>query len=108
MYGNEGESWVQVKPLNLNGLRLNNVGGEFKIAPYHSVPHGYASISYEGVLLFILDKVFEEHFVRKTVYDQYAKVGDTIKINANGNLGTYTIEHIKGNGYYVTLELEQE
>lgn len=108
MHGNEGEAWILVKPLTLNRLRLNDVGTEFKIAPYYSVPHGYASISYEGVLLFILDKVFEEHFVKKSVYDQYAKVGDTIKINANGNLGTYTIEHIKGNGYYVTLELEQE
>ena len=64
MYGNEGEKWVMTKPLSLNGLTLNGVGTEFEITPYYSVPHGYASIQYEGILLFIPDKFFEEHFIK--------------------------------------------
>lgn len=108
MYSNEGEKWVMVKPLTLGNLKIDEVGKEFKIAPYHSVPHGYASIEYEKVLLYIPDKVFEAHFVRKVVYEKYAGLGDRILINANGNLGTYTIEDITGDGHYVTLHLEQD
>lgn len=107
MYGNEGEKWVMTKQLSLNNLTINEVGTEFEIKPYHSVPHGYASIQYEGILLYIPDEVFKEHFVKWETYKQHYQLGDAIKINANGNLGTYTIEHIKGNGHYVTLELEQ-
>lgn len=108
MYGNEGEKWVMVKPLSLENLKMNEVGREFKIAPYHSVPHGYASIEYEGILLYIPDKVFEEHFVREAVYKKYSCLGDRILVNANGNLGTYVIEAITGNSHYVTLHLEQD
>lgn len=107
MYGNEGEKWVMVKELSINGLMINEVGTEFEIAPYYSVPHGYSSIKYESILIFIPDKVFEEHFVRLDKYKQYYQLGDVIKINANGHLGEYTIESIDGNGNYVTLELEQ-
>lgn len=38
MYGNEGEKWVMTKQLSLNGIRINEVGTEFEIQPYHSVP----------------------------------------------------------------------
>lgn len=107
MYGNEGEKWVMTKKLSLNGLTINEVGTEFEIKPYHSVPHGYASIQCEGILLFIPDKVFEEHFVKWETYKQHYQMGDLIKINANGNLSEYVIENISGNGHYVTLELEQ-
>lgn len=107
MYGNEGEKWVMVKPLSLENLKINEVGTEFEIAPYHNVPHGYASIEYEGVLLYIPDKIFEEHFAREVVYKKYSRLGDRILINANGNLGTYVIEEITGDGHYVTLHLEQ-
>lgn len=108
MYGNEGEAWVMVKALNIDGLSLDRVGEEYKIAPYYSVPHGYASIEHENVLLYIPDRIFEDHFVRKKVYEQYAGLGDQIKINANGNLGTYVIENITGNSCYVTLQMKKE
>lgn len=108
MYGNEGEKWVMVKELSINGLMINEVGTEFEIAPHYSVPHGYTSIKYEGILIFIPDKVFEEHFVRLDTYKQYYNLGDIIKINANGNLGDYSIEGIDGNGYYITLRLERD
>ena len=64
-------------------------------------------MKYESCLIYIPDKVFEEHFVKKNVYDQYAKLGDLLYINANGNLGSYTIENITGDGHYVTLQLER-
>lgn len=107
MYGNEGEKWVMVKELSINGLMINEAGTEFEIAPYYSVPHGYAAIKYEGILLFIPDNIFEEHFVKLEKYKQYYQLGDIIKINANGNLGEYVIEDISGDGHYVTLQLEQ-
>ena len=50
MYGNEGEKWVMITELSINGLMINEVGTEFEIAPYYSVPHGYTSIKYEGIL----------------------------------------------------------
>ena len=40
---------------------------EFEIAPYYSVPHGYTSIKYEGILLFIPDDIFNEHLVEGEV-----------------------------------------
>ena len=108
MYGNEGEKWIMTKKLSINGLTVNEVGTEFEIAPYYSVPHGYVSIKYEGILLFIPDEVFEEHFVRLNTYKQYYCLGDIIKINANGNLGDYSIEGIDGDGHYITLRLERD
>jgi hypothetical protein len=108
MYGNEGERWVMIKKLSINGLMINEEGTEFEISPYYSVPHGYTSIKYEGILLFIPDKIFEEHFVRWDKYKQYYKLGDIIKINANGNLGDYSIEEIDGDGCYVTLSLKRD
>lgn len=107
IYGNVGEKWVQIKELKLGALDLKEIGTEFTIKDYYSVPHGYASIEYNGILLFIPDDVFEEHFVRWSEYKKYYQLGDRIMINANGNLSTYTIEHIKGDGHYVTLEIEQ-
>lgn len=107
MYRNEGERWVMIRELSLNGLMINEVGTEFKITPYYSVPHGYASIEYEGVLLFIPDEVFQEHFVKLDIYRQYYNVGDIIKINANGNLGEYSIEDVDGDGHYIILRLER-
>ena len=104
MYGNEGEKWVMTKPLSLNGLTLNGVGTEFEITPYYSVPHGYASIQYEGILLFIPDKFFEEHFIKWEVYKQYYQLGDVIKVN----LSEYVIENISGTGHYATVDLEQK
>ena len=108
MYGNEGEAWVMVKALNIGGLSLDRVGEEYKIAPYHYVPHGYASIEHEMILIYIPDRIFEEHFVGKKVYEQYVGLGDRIKINANGNLGTYVIENITGDGHYATLQMKRE
>lgn len=108
MYGNEGEKWVMTKNLSLTGLMINAVGTEFEIKPYYSVPHGYVSIQYEGVLLFIPDKIFVEHFVKLETYKQYYRLGDVIKINASGNLSEYVIEKLNGNGHYVTLELIQD
>ena len=107
MYGNEGEKWVMTKKLSLTGLIFNAVGTEFEIKPYYSVPHGYVSIQYEGVLLFIPEKIFVEHFVKLETYKQYYRLGDVIKINAGGNLSEYVIEKFSGNGDYVTMELEQ-
>lgn len=89
-------------------MTLNNIGSEFEIKDYHSVPHGYASIEYNGVLLFIPDSIFEEHFIRWSEYKKYYQLGDRMMINANGNLSTYLIENITGAGHYVTLELEQD
>lgn len=106
MYGNEGEKWVMITELSINGLMINEVGTEFEIAPYYSVPHGYTSIKYEGILLFIPDDIFNEHFVKLEKYKQYYQLGDVIKINANGNLSEYIIEDITGDGHYVTLHLE--
>lgn len=108
IYGNVGEKWVQIKELKLGALDLKEIGTEFIIMDYHSVPHGYASIEYKGVLLFIPDKIFEEHFVEWSKYKQYYQLGDQIMINANGNLSTYTIEGIEGNGHCVTLALERD
>lgn len=107
MYGNEGECWIMVKALSLNGLCIDKVGEVFQIGPYYSVPHGFVSINCEGLLLFMPDGVFEEHFVKRSIYEQYYRLGDIIKINANGNLGAYSIEDITGDGHYVTLKLEQ-
>jgi len=107
MYGNTGEKWVMIRELSINGLMLNEVGTEFSIGEYYSVPHGFVSVKYEGMLLFIPDKVFLEHFVKWSDYKQYYHLGDIIKINANGNLSEYSIENITGDGHYVTLALEQ-
>jgi hypothetical protein len=106
MYGNVGQIWVQIKKIDLNGLVLNEVGSNFTIQNYYSVPHGYASIKYNDILLFIPDKVFEECFVPFDKYKQYYTLGDCVNINANGNLRTYTIENIDGDGHYITLSLE--
>lgn len=108
IYGNVGEKWVQIKELKLGALDLREIGTEFTIKDYYSVPHGFASIEYKGVLLFIPDKIFEEHFVKWSEYKQYYQLGDRIMINANGNFSTYLIENITGAGHYVTLELEQD
>ena len=108
IYGNVGEKWVQIKELKLGALDLKEIGTEFTIKDYYSVPHGFASIEYKGVLLFIPDKIFEEHFVKWSKYKQYYQLGDRIMINANGNLSTYTIEYIKGDGNCVTLDLKQD
>ncbi|EXG87746.1 hypothetical protein K413DRAFT_4644 [Clostridium sp. ASBs410] len=108
IYGNVGEKWVQIKESRLGALDLKEMGSEFEIKDYYSVPHGYASIEYNGVLLFIPDNIFEKHFVKWSEYKQYYQLGDQIMINANGNLGTYTIEYIKGDGNCVTLDLKQD
>lgn len=108
MYGNEGERWVMTNELSINGLMINEVGTEFTISPYYSVPHGYTSIKYEGILLFIPDKIFEEHFVRWDTYKQYYNLGDTIKINTDGNLEDYSIVDISGDGRCVTLTLKRD
>lgn len=107
MYGNEGDQWVLVKPLTLGRVVINEVGEIFKIGQYYSVPHGYTSIEDNDSLIYIRDKIFEEHFVKKQIYDLYKREGSVICINANGNLGKYTIEDITGDGQYVTLQLKQ-
>lgn len=106
MYGNTGEKWVQIKELSLNHLELKEVGTEFTIGEYYSVPHGYTSIKHEECLIFIPDCIFEEHFVRWEIYKQYYQLGDVIMVNANGNLGKYVIEHIDGDSCYVNLTLK--
>lgn len=108
IYGNVGETWVLIKELKLEALSLTDVGSEFKIKDYYSISHGYASIEYNGILLFIPDRIFEEHFIRLSEYKKYYQLGDRIMINANGNLSTYLIENITGAGHYVTLELERD
>lgn len=108
MYGNTGEKWVQIKKLCLNNLKLDEVGSEFTIGEYYSIPHGYTSIKHEGCMIFIPDKIFEDHFVKRDIYKQYYKLGDNIMINANGNLGRYIIDNVDGNGHYVTLSLKQD
>lgn len=105
MFGNVGERYVQIKRLNLKSLILNEVGTEFVIQEYYSVPHGYAAIKHNDVLLFIPDEIFEKHFVTWEKYKQYYNYGDSIMINANGNLRTYSIESINGDSHYVTLSL---
>ena len=108
IYGNVGETWVLIKELKLEALTLTDVGNEYKIKDYYSIPHGYASIECNGILLFTPDRVFEEHFIRLSEYKKYYQLGDRIMINANGNFSTYLIENISGAGHYVTLELEQD
>ena len=99
---------VMINELSINSLMINEVGTEFEITPYYSAPPGYTSIKYEGILLFIPDKMFEEHFVKSDTYKQYYHLGDIIKINANGNLGDYSIEGIDGDGHYITLRMERD
>lgn len=59
MYGNEGEAWIMTKVLSMEGLKLENVGQEYKIAPYHSVPHGYASIEHGNISTCTVGNVFK-------------------------------------------------
>jgi len=106
MYGNVGEKWVQVKDLDLGNMHLRCTGDTFEIQDYYAVPHGYSSIKYNGVLLFVPDKIFKEHFVVEEEYKKYARCGSIIKVNANGNLRTYEIDNIDGDNYYVTLNLK--
>lgn len=108
MYGNVGERWIQVKKIDLNGLVLNEIGSEFVIQEYYSVPHGYASIKFNDILLFIPDELFKASFVTFGKYKKYYNLGDCVNINANGNLRTYTIENIDGDGHYITLSLEAD
>lgn len=107
MHGNVGEKYIQIKDLVIGNMYLNECGTEFEIQNYYSVPHGYSSIRYDGILLFIPDKVFEEHFITLIKYKQYYQLGDHIMINANGTFDTYSIENIDGNSHYVTLKLER-
>lgn len=107
MYGNTGDTYVQIKKLCLDGLLLDKVGEEFKIGEYYSTPHGFTALNHGGCLLYVPDNIFEEHFVRWGVYKQYYRLGDIISINANGNLGDYSIEGIEGDSHYVTLRLEK-
>lgn len=104
MYGNTGDTYVQIKKLCLDGLLLDKVGEECDILP---TPHGFTALNYGGCLLYIPDNIFEEHFVRWEVYKQYYCLGDIISINANGNLGDYSIKGIEGDSHYVTLRLEK-
>lgn len=108
MHSNTGEKWVMINELSLNGLLINEAGTEFEIGDYYSVPHGYAPIEYEGLLLFIPDEIFEKHFIKLSEYKKYYQLGDRIMVNANGNLGTYAIDNIEGDGNYVTLRLEED
>lgn len=107
MYGNTGEIYVQIKKLCLDGLLLDKMGEEFKIGEYYSTPHGFTALEHGGCLLYVPDKIFDDHFVKWAVYKQYYCLGDTISINACGNLGEYTIEGIDGDGHYITLMLER-
>lgn len=113
MYGNVGETWVQIKKLETDKLVLDEIGTQFQIEEYQieeyrSFPHSYASISYKGIYLFISDDIFKEHFVKWEVFKRYYQLGDRIMLNANGNLGEYTIENIDGDGCYVALSLKHE
>lgn len=108
MYGNEKEPWVMVKPLLLNGFQLDKVGDIFEIGPYYSVPHGYTSIQHEGILLYIPDQIFVQHFSKKTLYDQYVRIGSIIRLDINGNFGDYVIKSIQipSDGMTASLEVE--
>ncbi|MCD7996522.1 MAG: hypothetical protein LUH21_04730 [Clostridiales bacterium] len=106
MYGNVGEKWVQVKHLDLGSMNLRCTGETFEIQDYHSFPHGYVAIKYEGVYLFIPDEIFENHFVKESEYKKYLTYGSIIHLNANGNLRAYEIDNIDGDDHYVTLSLK--
>ena len=96
------------KELIIDGFAFNDVGGEYEIQEYYTVPHGFASIKHEGILLFIPDNLFNEYFIKKDRYMKYRKEGDTLFLNVIGDLREYEINEIKakGNTHYVTLELK--
>lgn len=110
MYGNVGDIYIQIKEIDKNGLKLNNIGDEYKIQEYYSVPHGYTSIKCNEVLMFIPDRLFDECFRKKEIYNNYLKQGDNIKVNVKGKLRTYEIVCIEttnsGGSHYVSLDLE--
>jgi len=108
MYGNVGEKYIQIKKITLNGFVLNDIGSEFVIQDYYSVPHGLTSIKYNNVLLFIPDELFNTHFVTYVKYKKYYNLGDEIMMNVHGNLRTYSIKSISGddNSHYVTMSIE--
>ena len=110
MYGNVGEKYIQIKEINQGGLKIKNIGEEFEIQEYYSVPHGYTSIKCDGILIFVPDKLFNECFVVKELYNTYLKQGDNIKVNVNGEFRTYEITVIEttsgGGSHYVSLGLE--
>ena len=108
MYGNEGDRYVQVKKLCVDGLNIDYIGKTVEIGQYYSVPHGLTALKYNNILVYVPDKLFEEHFVREEVYKQYLTYGDKICINANGNLNVYCIEEIQGEGHFVTLRLKKD
>lgn len=108
MNGNTGDLYVQIKKLCLDGLLLDKVGEGFRIGEYYSTPHGFTALGRGGCLLYVPDEIFEEHFVKWEVYKRYYCLGDKISINANGNLGEYSIEDIDGDGHYITLRLERD
>lgn len=108
MYGNTGDAYVQIKKLCIDGLSIDRVGEKFEIGEYYSIPHGLTALELGNCLIYVPDATFEEHFVKWEVYKQYYSLGDIVCINANGNLGRYSIEGIEGDGYYVTLKLEQD
>lgn len=109
MYSNVGDKYIQVKEINKDGFKLNNIGTEYVIQEYYSVPHGYTSIKYNGILMFIPDNLFNNCFVKEDLYNKYIKQGDNLRVNVNGEFRTYEVVCIEqtGNGtHYVSLGLE--
>ena len=108
MYGNVGDKYTLVKEIDNGGLILNDIGGEYEIQEYYSVPHGYTSIKHGDILLFIPDEVFNNNFVKKEQYSRYKREGSTLYLNANGNLREYEIDTMNSDdkAHYVTLHLK--
>jgi hypothetical protein len=110
MYGNVGDKYIQIKEINQSGLKLNNIGEEYEIQEYYSVPHGYTSIECDGILIFVPDELFNKCFVIKEKYNRYLKQGDNIMVNVKGEFRTYEITCIEatsgGGSHYVSLGLE--
>jgi hypothetical protein len=108
MYGNVGDKYILVKEIDKIGLILNDIGSEYEIQEYYSVPHGYTSIKHNGILLFIPDELFNKGFVKSEQYSRYKREGSVLYVNANGNLREYEIDTINSDdkAHYVTLHLK--
>lgn len=107
MFGNEGERWVQIKPLNLEGITLDRTGEVFVVQEYCSLPHDYVAIKCKDIVCTLTDEVFLNHFIKETEYDYYG-VGSKLKLNIGGVLGTYYINVINPCESHITLKLTRE
>lgn len=109
MYGNVGDKYIQIKEINKRGFKLSNIGEQYTIQEYYSVPHGFTSIKCNDVLLFIPDILFEKCFVRREVYNRYVKTGDNLLVHVDGEFREYKVTWVESIGAgtdFVKLSLE--